>query len=343
MDFTAIDFETANEQPDSACQLGAVVVRGGELVERHCWMIRPQPFRFSGHNIAIHGITPDQVHCEPEFGDLWKSIWDALAGQVLVAHNARFDLGVLKACLQRYRISMPDVEFSCTRVVSRAAWPGEQGYGLRAIADRLGITFQHHDALEDAACCAKVLLAAADTHRAHSLESLERRLKVTRGRAGEWGCGGPRGLDSRYEGPRLGRRNQSSRIYQQRLRLRGTADDLRAETIASPQRLQAWQENARLISPLSAQVVAMTGLFTTIDRDEAEQLVVAAGGVNGKSVTKQTTMLVVGTPDARTLRAGRNRSSKESRAEQLRSDGQAIRILDEAELLQLFNVSQVST
>ena len=64
-DFTAIDFETASHQPDSACQLGAVVVRNGQLVDQFMWMIRPQPLHFSKSNIRIHGITPAQVREEP--------------------------------------------------------------------------------------------------------------------------------------------------------------------------------------------------------------------------------------------------------------------------------------
>ena len=46
-DFTAIDFETANHQPDSACQLGVVVVRNGQVVDQFTWMIRPEPLYFS--------------------------------------------------------------------------------------------------------------------------------------------------------------------------------------------------------------------------------------------------------------------------------------------------------
>jgi len=58
MDFIAFDFETANRRSDSACQLGAIVVRGGQVVGRHQWMIRPRPFFFHPGNIRIHGIHP---------------------------------------------------------------------------------------------------------------------------------------------------------------------------------------------------------------------------------------------------------------------------------------------
>ncbi len=70
MDFTAIDFETANSARHSACQLAAVTVRGGEIVDQQCWMIRPQPFYFHPMNIRVHGIEPERVADEPEFRHL---------------------------------------------------------------------------------------------------------------------------------------------------------------------------------------------------------------------------------------------------------------------------------
>ena len=73
-DFTAIDFETANKSRDSACQLAAVRVRSGVIVHEAMWMIRPQPLRFSPGNIRVHGITPNDVKNELEFGEIWNEI-----------------------------------------------------------------------------------------------------------------------------------------------------------------------------------------------------------------------------------------------------------------------------
>lgn len=338
MDFTAIDFETANEQRDSACQLGAVVVRGGDIIRRHCWLIRPRPMRFSRGNIAVHGITPDHVRDEPDFGELWESILPVLSGQVLVAHNARFDVGVLRACMGRFALGHLDLEFTCTRAVGFYAWPGQQGYGLKAIADRLGIAFQHHDALEDAMACAKILLAAADAHGASSLDDLEKQLRLTRGRAGAWGCGGPRSRDGGSRGVEHRRRlrwrregSQEPIVYQQRFRLH---DAGAAQPLAISTDFPQWVERAREGQPLSGQRVVFTGLLSCLDRDQAERLVEAAGGTSCRSVTRQTDLLVVGQTDTRTLRAGRTKSSKELRAEELQSTGQPIRVITESEFLE---------
>jgi DNA polymerase-3 subunit epsilon len=231
MDFTAIDFETANHQPQSACQLGAVVVRQGQVVARHCWLIRPRPLQFNRRNIEVHGITPTDVRDAADFGQLWREMQEAFANQVLVAHNARFDLGVLRACLTFYQLPVPDLQFTCTRAIARAAWPNQAGYGLRAIADRLGIVFRHHDALEDADACAQVLLAAAADRQTDDLPALEKALRLSRGRAGDWGIGGPQ---QRGGGRQRGGQQRSGATTSRggwRDRLRGTSASTSATAV----------------------------------------------------------------------------------------------------------------
>jgi len=194
MDFTAIDFETANNGRHSACQLAAVKVRGGKIVDRQCWLIKPRPFYFNSMNIQIHGIHPDAVVNEPEFGACWAAIAPCFDNECddkcLIAHNAQFDIGVLTACLNYHDIPVPNFEFSCTRLVARHAWPGRPSYGLKPLASWLGIEFRHHDALEDSIACASILLAAAQSVGASSIKELESKLSILRGAAGNWGYRG---------------------------------------------------------------------------------------------------------------------------------------------------------
>lgn len=194
MDFTAIDFETANHNRYSACQLAAVKVRNGKIVDRQCWLIKPRPFYFNPMNVQVHGIHPDDVQNEPEFCDCWESIARCLENECddkcLIAHNAPFDIGVLTACLSYHDIPVPDLQFSCTRLIARHAWPGRTSYGLKPLASWLGIEFRHHDALEDSIACASILLAAADSVGADSIIGLEAKLALVRGTAGGWGYRG---------------------------------------------------------------------------------------------------------------------------------------------------------
>ena len=63
LDFTAIDFETANGSRASACSVGLVKVRDGRVVDKTGWLIRPPAGHdeFAPWNITIHGITADMV------------------------------------------------------------------------------------------------------------------------------------------------------------------------------------------------------------------------------------------------------------------------------------------
>lgn len=182
MEFVALDFETANSRADSACQLALVVVRGNEIVDEHCWLVRPPRLYFSPRNISIHGIRPDHVSRAPTMQDLWSKLQPILDGHVLVAHNAGFDIGVLVASLAAFDIACPTLEFSCTRAIARRAWPGRSRYGLKPLGNWLGIEFKHHDALEDARCCAHIALAAAGATTYSSFTEFEKALRLSRGR-----------------------------------------------------------------------------------------------------------------------------------------------------------------
>ena len=71
MNFTAIDFETANSKRSSACAIGIMVVENGRIIKEITKLIKPTP---DYHNIRVHGITEDMVENEPDFGELWNEI-----------------------------------------------------------------------------------------------------------------------------------------------------------------------------------------------------------------------------------------------------------------------------
>ncbi|MCJ2013722.1 3'-5' exonuclease [Methylobacterium sp. J-076] len=156
----ALDFETANERRDSACAVGLAWIADGRVVRRESHLIRPPEMRFSPGNIRVHGILPSNVAGEPGFAEVMAPYLADLAGGVILAHNATFDLGVLRAGLGRAGLPVPDFSYLCTVQVARRVFPAPEGCGLGKVARRLGITFEHHDAGEDAYACARIALAA---------------------------------------------------------------------------------------------------------------------------------------------------------------------------------------
>ena len=104
MNFVAIDFETANEKRNSPCSIGIVVVKDGKIVDRIYHLIKPKEMRFLPINIGIHGIRPRMVENELEFDKVWEKIKEYFNNSLVIAHNASFDISVLRRTLELYKI-----------------------------------------------------------------------------------------------------------------------------------------------------------------------------------------------------------------------------------------------
>ena len=162
MSWAAIDFETANETRGSACALGLVLVEGTQVVERRSWLIRPPTLDFNPYNVMIHGITARDVVSAPTFGMLWPLVQQLVGARPIVAHNASFDMSVLRHSLDQYGLPWPRLQYFCTRVLAKKVWTDLISYSLPVVADRCGITFLHHDPTEDAAAAAEVALRCCE-------------------------------------------------------------------------------------------------------------------------------------------------------------------------------------
>jgi DNA polymerase III subunit epsilon len=171
MKFTAIDFETANADRSSVCAVGLVMVEDGQVVGRLSQLIRPEPCYFDPFNVAIHGISAADVAHAPTFPQFWPSLWPKVSGP-LVAHNAAFDMSVLRRSLDRSGIQYPDTDYFCTRVIAKLTWPQHPTYALDYMAGVLGISFQHHDAEDDAYACALIAMAACRHLNVPALDAL---------------------------------------------------------------------------------------------------------------------------------------------------------------------------
>ena len=181
--FVAIDFETADPLPDSACAVALVRVEGGEIRDRFQSLI--QPPRPEVHFTHIHGLRWEDLADQPTFAAIWPAMRDFLEGAAfLAAHNARFDQGVLEACCRAAGVEPPGIPFVCTVRLARATW-GLFPTRLPDVCRFLGIPLRHHQALSDAEACARIVLAAGR----EAPPELELRLPPPPGEAAR----GPRG------------------------------------------------------------------------------------------------------------------------------------------------------
>ena len=168
----AIDFETAHGL--IPCEIGVCVVREGEIAECFSHLIKPSCFPYINyHNQNIHGITPEMVADCDTFDSLWyNKLRDYIEKEIIVAHNAGFDISVLKAALNSYEIKFPRFNYTCSYRIAKRVWREFPSYSLGKLSARLGIEINHHKAKDDAYACAKVILKGAEESGAKSLTEL---------------------------------------------------------------------------------------------------------------------------------------------------------------------------
>jgi DNA polymerase III subunit epsilon len=178
----AIDFETATEARASACSIGLAFIENGVVVRVEERLIRPPGNRFSPFNTAIHGIRPEHVAFAPEFPDVMAEFLAEFEGATLVAHNAAFDFSVIRASLDLYDMAYPEFSYLCSVKLAQRHWPDLGSHRLNVLAAHLGLSFQHHNAAEDARICAQACLAMAAEAGATGLIDLASRLALNPGR-----------------------------------------------------------------------------------------------------------------------------------------------------------------
>lgn len=174
LNFTAIDFETANGSPASPCAVGLVRVRDGKLVDGLAMLFQP-PYPhnwFHAGNIGVHGIHPSDVEDAISWDEALGHLLQFVGEDVLIAHNAPFDMGVLKAAAGAIQAPLPQFNYTCSLEISRKTYNLES-YRLNSVAYAIGHEeFKHHDALADADACARIIVHAADRHGVESIDDL---------------------------------------------------------------------------------------------------------------------------------------------------------------------------
>lgn len=163
LDFTAIDFETANDYRGSPCSVGLVKVRSGVVVDQAHWLIRPPAKHdyFNRFNTLLHGISAETVRNSPRWHEVLPRLLSFTDGDPLVAHNAGFDLGVIRYACIADEIHWPTFDFLCTLVLSRRAFK-LPSYRLPFVTAEAGAVLEHHhDAHDDALAAAQIAIALA--------------------------------------------------------------------------------------------------------------------------------------------------------------------------------------
>lgn len=302
LDYVAVDFETANSYRGSPCSIGLVRVRGGVPVAERHWLMRP-PERvdhFSGFNVSLHGITAERVAGEPRWRDLLPLIVEFIGDDVVVAHNAGFDVGVIRYACAADNIEWPELRFLCTLVTARRAL-ALPTYRLPYVVEHFGgAPIDHHDALADAHAVVGVVRGLAHEAGANTLDELAESVGVRIGRM-------TAGL---YSGSVAVSVSGESRLVRPELNLDADVDGY-----------------------LFGRVVVFTGTLMSMTRQIAWQECARVGAIAAEATTKRTQVLVVGDINPAVLRPGSNVTGKTRRAFELQAKGQPIEVMTEDDFL----------
>ena len=313
LSFVSLDFETANSSRASACSLGMTKVQDGVVVATKYELFGPPSGfdHFDQRNIAIHGIKPSTVIDKPKFAEVWPDFEEFIGDLPVVAHNASFDLSVLRATLEASDIHWPELEYACTMVMSRRIFE-ITSHSLLYVAQSAGVPWdrnKHHDALYDSQICAEIVLSMAKIKNANSIYDLLESLELTLGRVF------PSGWDACRNSKKVSHPSHSNQ--EDRHSTKGIEVHMNAEPN----------------HPLIGKDLDITGKLYSMPRPEAWNLVALVGGIPKDSMSKTTNLLVLGEQDPFKLRPGETQSGKFRDAEKLREKGIFIEVINETDFL----------
>lgn len=289
LNFTAVDFETANGFRGSPCSVGLVKVRDGLEVDSFYAVMRPpEGFdRFDPKNVSIHGITAESAQGAPRFAELFLQIREFIGTDVLVAHNASFDIEVFEAALEVSGLDSSGLRCFCSVQLSRAVYD-LVSHALPYAAEEAGCPLQnHHHALEDARASAAIVCDIARRRGARSVEQLAA------------DCGIPAEELEPWTVPREQESRATAQVRQMAYLFDSRTPNVNAEDLPD---LMRWQDEGKNLPPAldvdpSHPFYGQSFVFTgnlAVSRSEAKRLVAQHGGAMSSKVNGATTVLVIG-------------------------------------------------
>ena len=205
----------------------------------------------------------------------------------LAAHQASFDMSVLRHSLTAAGLEIPASTYFCTVQLARKHWQKLKlsSHTLDFLAATFDIELDHHDGLSDANACAQLLVKALAERGTKNAADLLQGLNLS-----------PQilGASSRRARSGVGTTARHASI-----------EDFDAGSLTS----------------LQGKAVSLTGKLGPFTRKQGEQLVKTAGGEFHKKPKRGTDIVVVGPYDIRSLAKGETKTVRLNRALKLQEDG----------------------
>ncbi|TVQ38648.1 MAG: 3'-5' exonuclease [Spirochaetaceae bacterium] len=163
--FTAFDFETTGLYPatDRIVEFGAVRFREGRVLDSFDALVNPG-IPIPENAVLVSGITNEMVHGKPPVEQVIPQFMQFVEGTVLVAHNAQFDVGFLRAALDSTGMAGLTNVIIDTQVLAQRAFPRLKSYSLQALVGELALQRgTAHRGLDDSIMCMRLFQACVDS------------------------------------------------------------------------------------------------------------------------------------------------------------------------------------
>lgn len=159
--FVAVDFETANRNAASACQIAMVLVNGGKVIDRYSTYLKPPSDCGHFEYTNLHGIGKKEVLSAPTWLDVAAAVSQFVGDSPVWAHNSSFDSRVWRALDEYYGTCTLPARFYCSYRTSKEIIPGLENYKLPTVLRECdpGFYLDHHRADSDAEACARIVCA----------------------------------------------------------------------------------------------------------------------------------------------------------------------------------------
>ena len=158
--YAVVDLEAtdAHSSENKIIQIGIALVEGGKIVETYSTEVNPhEPLlpRIS----ELTGLSDKQLKSAPDFSEVASEVRKLLTDSIFVAHNARFDYGLLEKSFLNAGLEFNEMLRVDTVDLARVFYPTFEKYGLEALSEKLDLAHDHpHAAVSDAYATAELLI-----------------------------------------------------------------------------------------------------------------------------------------------------------------------------------------